>query len=146
MDVAEDLEQAAVLQRPAQQPRVLQIVIRDGLVSLKAEMHEVEVLCDDRVGGAREVQRERVLDRAEVVQLEDQVLGQVLLRPPDDPSDTDVRESKLVSGRVDRHDAGDLEVPQVLRRRERRDERARRAVDVDRHRVARALLVLVEQV
>ena len=62
------------------------------------------------------------------MQLEDEVLGQVLLVAPDDPAwkkiravtanmggqrtDADVGQAKLVSGGVDTDDAGDLEVPE----------------------------------
>jgi hypothetical protein len=107
--------------------------------------HEVEVLRNDRRGRAREVERERVLDRAEIVQLEDEVLREVGLVAPDNPADATVRKSELVTGRVDRHDARELEVPQELRVRERRDEAARRAVDVDRDGVTSTGLELVQE-
>jgi hypothetical protein len=79
------------------------------------------------------------------VQLEDEVLGQVRLVAPDDPADAAVREPELVAGGVDGHDARELEVPLELGVRERRDEPARRAVDVDRDAVAGARLVFVEE-
>ena len=50
-------------------------------VSLPAEAQEVVVLPDDLVAGPGEVQRERRHVAAEVVDVEDELLGQVLLRP-----------------------------------------------------------------
>ena len=66
VDVAEHGEQARLLQRAAEQPRVLQVIQRDRPVPLVAQMQEVEVLRDDGVRRAREVERERVFDGAEV--------------------------------------------------------------------------------
>lgn len=62
VNVAEDLEQAAPLERAAEQAGILEVIKRDGAVSFEAEVEEVEVLRDDRVRRAREVERERVLD------------------------------------------------------------------------------------
>lgn len=146
MDVAQDGEEAALLQRTAQKPGVLKVRERDIAVALEPKVHEVEVLRDDRVRGARKVERERVLDRAEVVQLEDEVLREELLRAPDDPADTDVRETELVPGGVDRDHARDAEVPLKFGVGEGRDEAAGCAVDVNGHGVAGARLVLVEEV
>lgn len=80
------------------------------------------------------------------MQLEDEVLWQELLAPPDDPADTDVREAELVPGGVDRDDTGDAEVPLELGRREGCDKRTRGTVDVNGDGVASAGLVLVKEV
>lgn len=84
-----------------------------------------------------------VLGRAQVVELEDELLRQELLVPPDDPADTDVRHSvcgteplgqpekcmevemrarTLVTRGVDRVNSRDLEVPLEVRVGEGRDE------------------------
>lgn len=97
VNVAQDHEQAALLEGTAQQTGILQILEGDVPVTLEPEVHEVEVLRDDRVRWTREVERERVLDRPEVVQLEDEVLRKVSLVPPDDPADTDVGKTEFVA-------------------------------------------------
>lgn len=45
------------------------------------------------------------------MQLEDQVLRQVGFVAPDNPADSSIYETILVSGGIDRLDAGQLEVP-----------------------------------
>lgn len=60
-------------------------------------MQEVEILSDDGMCGPGEVQREGVLNGAEVVQLEDEVLREVFWGTPDDPADSDVRKTKLMA-------------------------------------------------
>lgn len=111
MHIAQHIIIPALLQRTAQQPRILQIRERNATEALKAQMHEVEVLRDDGRSWAREVEREAVFDGAEVVELEDEVLGQVRLVAPDDPADTDVGEAELVAGGVDGDDTREAEVP-----------------------------------
>lgn len=145
VDVTEDLEEAALLERAREQAGVLHVVERDGAVALEAEVQEVEVLRDDRVRWTREVERERVLDRAEVVQLEDEVLREVLLGAPDDPANTDVGKTELVTGGVDRDNTGDTEVPLELGGGEGSDEASRSTVDVDGDGVTGAGLVLIEE-
>lgn len=80
-------------------------------VALEPEMQEVEVLRDDRVRRTREIERERVLDGAEVVQLKDEVFGEVFLRAPDDPSHTDIGKTEFVAGGVDGYNTGNFEIP-----------------------------------
>jgi hypothetical protein len=80
------------------------------------------------------------------VKLEDEVLGQMRFVAPDNPSDAAVRKSELVTGGVDGHHTRELEIPEQLRVREGSDEAARSAVNVDRYTVARARLVLVQEV
>lgn len=74
-------------------------------------MQEVEVLSNNRSGWSREVERERVLDRAEVVKFKDEILGQVGFVAKDDPTNSDISEPKFMTTRVDRDDAGDFEIP-----------------------------------
>jgi hypothetical protein len=59
-------------------------------------MDKVEILCDDRGGGTREVEREAVFDGAEVMEFEDEVLREVGFVAPDDPADADVGEAVFV--------------------------------------------------
>ena len=146
MDVAQHLEETAVLQCTTEQTRVLEVILGNRAVALESQVHEIEILRDDWMRRAGEVERERILDGAEVVQLEDEVLREELGGTPDDPTDTDVRKTELVTGGIDRHNARDLEVPEVVRGREWRDETSRRAINVDWDGVSRTGLVLVEQV
>ena len=101
MDIAQYLEQATVFQSATEQPGVLEIVLCNRAVPFEAQMHEVEVLCDDRVRRTREVERERVLDGSKVVKLEDEILRKQLLGAPDDPTNTDVGETEFVAGCID---------------------------------------------
>lgn len=144
VDVTEYCKVTALLQGPTEQPCVLQVIKSDAPEALEAEMYEVEVLCDDGMRRTREVQRERVLHGAQVVQFEDEVLGQQRLVAPDNPANTDVRQTELVSGRVDRDDTWDLEIPKVLGSSEGSNETPRSSVDVDGDGVTGAGLILVE--
>ena len=82
--------------------RHLARVALDSPVAVEAEAEEVVVLRDDLGAGPREVQREGRHVVAEVVDPEDQVLGQRLRVAPDDPADARVDEPVLVARRVDR--------------------------------------------
>ena len=144
MNITQNHEQPALLEGPAEQTRILEILKRHVAEPLKAKVHEVEVLRNDGMRRAREVERERVFDGAEVMQLKDEVLGKVLLRAPDDPADPDVRQAELVARSVDGDDAWDAEVPLELRSREGSDEATGRAINVDRDGMTCLLLVLVE--
>ena len=114
-------------------------------VAVEAEAEEVVVLRDDLGAGPREVEREGRHVVAEVVDPEDQVGGQRVGVAPDDPADARVDEPVLVAGGVDRGDARQAEVPDEVGVDERRDERARGAVDVDGDVEARLRLELVER-
>ena len=105
----------------------------DLLEPVEAEPEEVVVLGDDLGARPREVEGERRHVVPEVVDPEDQVLGQRRGIAPDDPADTGVDEPVLVPRRVDRGDARQAEVPHQLRVEERGDERPGRAVDVHGH-------------
>ena len=78
-----------------------------------------------------EVEREGGLVGAEVVDVEDEVLGQVLLAAPDAPADAGVDEAVLVAADVDALHPRQPEVPLQLRVQERRDEPAAGGVHVD---------------
>jgi hypothetical protein len=73
-------------------------VAHDGLVALFAEADELVVLADDLGGALGEVERKGGLLGAEIVDVEDEVLGEVFVRAPDDPADAGVDEAVL-SGR-----------------------------------------------
>ena len=146
VDIAKDFEEPAVFQRPTKKTGVLEVVQSNRPVALESEMQEVEVLGDDRVCRAREIERERIFDGAEVVQLEDEVAGKEVLGTPDDPADTDICQSEFVTGGIDRDYARDLEIPLVLRGGEGSDEPSRRGVDVDRDGYTGLGFVFVEKV
>ena len=111
----------------------------------EAEPEEVVVLGDHLRAWPREVEREGRHVVAEVVDPEDQVFREGGGVAPDDPAYARVDESVLVARRVDRSHAGQPEVPLQVGVDERRDERARGAVDVNRNVEARALLEVVER-
>src|SRR5207342_3205495 len=70
---------------------------------------------------------------AQVVLVEDEVLGQIGLFPEDQPADAGVDEPELVAGDVDRADLLEPEVPFRFRVEEGPDEAAARPVDVEWH-------------
>jgi hypothetical protein len=61
----------------------------------------VEHLTQDRVGRSTEVHVERIVRLAEVMKLEDELLGEELLASPDDPSHADSAHSVFVSRGID---------------------------------------------
>jgi len=111
MDTADAGEPPRSLQSLTEHPCVGQTVLHDLAVSVEAQMDQVVVLPDHLGAGPREVKRVRFLGAAEVMKLEDQVLGQVRAVAPDDPSDAGVDQAVLVSRGVDGFHARQLEVP-----------------------------------
>lgn len=101
VDVAHALVPSGGFQAFGQEAGVGEAVLHDGAVAVEAEVDEEEVLGDDLGAGAGEVEGVGFLGAAEVVELEDEVLGQVGLVPPDDPSYSSVDQSELVSRCVD---------------------------------------------
>lgn len=89
------------------------------------------VLSDDLRSSAREVEGKRCLIGTEVVDVEDEFLGQVLGVAPYNPTDTRVYESVLVSGDVDGRDFGKTEVPEQTGVNEGGNETTRCSIDVD---------------
>jgi hypothetical protein len=57
---------------------------------------EHEVLSEYRSSRATEVERERIFDRAEIMEFENEILREEILRTPDDPTDANLRETKLI--------------------------------------------------
>lgn len=106
-------------------------VKHDGAVSVLAEADELVVLADNLGGALREVEGEGGLVGAEVVDVEDEFLGEELGVTPDDPADARVDESVLVARDVDADDVGKAEIPFQFGDDEGRDETAGRGVDVD---------------
>lgn len=97
------------------------------------------------------------------MKLKDEVFWKVFLRPPYNPADTDIGETKLVTRGVDGDDAGNPEVPEKLCVSKWRNECTRRSIDcvatsvkgnydtagnrtMDRDRVTTLSLVFVEEV
>ncbi len=95
--------------------------------------------------GPREAEREGRHVVAQVVDPEDEVLGQGVGVAPDGPADARVHQTVLVPRRVDGLHARQPEVPQEVGVDERRDEGARGAVHVHRHVDAGPLLVGVQR-
>lgn len=62
MYVANNSVPAALLQSTTQKPCILEVILSYRAISLKSEVHEVEVLSNNRRGRTGEVQRERVFD------------------------------------------------------------------------------------
>jgi hypothetical protein len=118
---------------PARRVATARCVALHPAEAVEAEAQEVVVLSHDLRAGPREVERERGHVVAEVVDPEDQFLGQRLRVAPDDPADPRVDEPVLVAGRVDRAHPRETEVPDEVRVDERCNEGARGAVDVDGH-------------
>ena len=134
MDVADADVPPTRLQRLAQQPRVRQAILHDVPIPREAEMNEIEVLRNDLRAWPRKVQCVRLLRAAEIVQLEDQVLGQLRLVAPDDEAHPRESKAELVAGGIDALDARELEIPlgpAGLGMGKGRDEASRRGVDVD---------------
>lgn len=107
-------------------------VEHDGAVSVFAEADELVVLADDLGGALGEVEGEGSLVGTEVVDVEDEFLGEELGVTPDDPADAGVDEAVLVPGDVDADDVGETEVPLEFGDDEGRDETTGSGVDVDR--------------
>lgn len=106
-------------------------VEHDRAVSVLAEADELVVLADDLGGALGEVEGEGCLVRAEVVDVEDEFLGEELGVTPDNPADTGVYETVLVARDVDADDVGEAEIPLEFGNDEGGDEAAGGSVDVD---------------
>ena len=113
-------------------PRVVLHLLHDVGVTLAAQADEVVVLRQHHRGARGEVQRERGVGLAEIVLVEDQVLGEVGLLPEDQPADARIDQPVLVSRDIDRTHLLEPEVPLRLGIEERPHETAAGAVDVHR--------------
>lgn len=77
-------------------------------------MDEVVVLRDDLRTGPREIEGVGFFGAAEIVQLEDEVPGEVGFVAPDYPANAGVDKPEFVAGCVDGFDARELEIPIVV--------------------------------
>ena len=84
--VIDHLERPELRQLGTEPLRGIRTGLLDGRVAFAAQAQEVVVLRDDLATGAGEVQREGRHVAAEIVDVEDQLFGQVFLRGPDRPS------------------------------------------------------------
>jgi len=111
MDVTQDLIISTILQSSAQCAGVLQVLEGDSPISGKPKVEEHEVLSDD--GGSRttEVERERKFNGTEIMDFENEIFWEEMLGTPDDPTDTNLGQTKFMSGRIDGHNSGNLEIP-----------------------------------
>jgi len=62
VDVGKDMVVSTALESATEKTSILEIVESNVAVSFETQVDKVEVLCDDRGGGAGEVEREGVLD------------------------------------------------------------------------------------
>ena len=85
----------------AQQPGVSETILHDASKAFEAEVDQVVVLGDDLSAGTGEVERVGFFGAAEVVELEDEVFGEIGLVAPNDPADAGIDEAEFVAGGVD---------------------------------------------
>ena len=107
-------------------------VEHDRAISALAETDHLVVLSDDLGSALGEIQGEGCLVCAEIIDVEDEFLGQVLGGAPDYPSDTRVDQSVLMARDVDRDDFLKAEIPFKIGHHERSNEASTGGVDVDR--------------
>ena len=96
MDIAQDFVVSAVLKGSAQCATVLQILEGDRPVPREPKVEEHEVLSDYRSSRAAEVQGERIFDRTEIMEFENEILGEETLRTPDYPADANLDKAVLI--------------------------------------------------
>lgn len=96
MDIAQNFVVSTFFKGPAQRASVLQILEGNSPISSEPKVKEQEVLGDDRSSRTAEVERERIFNRTEVVEFENEILGKITLLSPDDPTDANRRKTKLV--------------------------------------------------
>ena len=96
MDIAQDFVVSTILEGSAQRTSVLQILEGDRPVPSKPKVDEHEILGEYRSGGTTEVERERILDRTEIMELKDEILREEMFRTPDDPTDANLRKAELI--------------------------------------------------
>lgn len=97
VDVADAGVPACGLQAAGEDAGVGEAVLCNLAVAREAEVDQVVVLDDDLRAGAGEVEREGLLGAAEVVEFEDEVLGEEGLVAPDDPADAGGDEAVFVA-------------------------------------------------
>lgn len=97
MNVAQNSEVSRFLQSAAEEPGILHICQANGPIPLEAQMEEVEVLRNNRRCWPGKVQRERIFHRTKVVKLENEIFGEMGLVPPNNPTDTNVAQTKFMA-------------------------------------------------
>jgi hypothetical protein len=97
VNIAEYCIISSFFQSPTKNPGIFHACKTNLAITFMSKIDEIEVLSDDRGCRSREIQRKRVLYRAEVVKLEYQLLGKVFFISPDNPSDADIAQAKLVA-------------------------------------------------
>jgi hypothetical protein len=88
-------------------------------------------LTDDLTGAAGEVEGERRLVGTKVVDVEDELLGEVFGVTPDDPTYTWIDKTIFVAGNIDGDDLWQAEIPEEIWVDKGSDETAGCGVDVD---------------
>lgn len=78
-----------------------------------------------------EIEGEGWLIRSKIVDMEDELIRQIFLAPPDDPPDSGVDEAVLVSTDIDALHQRQPEIPFQVRVQERRNESAARRIYMD---------------
>lgn len=96
MDVAQDLVVSTVLEGAAQSTSIFQILKSDCPVPRKPKVEEHEVLGNYRGSGTTEVERERIFNRSEIMEFENEILREEFLRTPDDPTYADRGATELI--------------------------------------------------
>lgn len=148
MDIAQDFVVSAVLKGPAQCAGILEVLEADCPVSSESEVEEQEVLSDDWSCRATEVEGERVFDRAEIMEFENEILWEETLRTPDNPTDANLSKAELVCntilsihlaqlndrkptpGGINGDNPGNLEIPYELGSYKRGNKTTRGRVDM----------------
>src|SRR5215216_3186537 len=128
---ADDLKLAERLDVLGQRLGVRLHDLHDPPVSRLAEADEVVVLRQHHRRAGREVEGEGVIGLAELVLLEDQILGEVGSLPEDQPADPRIDHPELVTRGVDRADLLEAEVPLGVRIEKGPDEGPARAIDME---------------
>lgn len=99
VDIWQHYKISTFLQGSTQRPSVLKIIKRNLAIALETQVQKIEVLGDYRGRATRKSQRESKFSRAEVVELEDKIFGQMCLVAPDDPSNSNVSHTKFMTTR-----------------------------------------------
>ena len=117
----------------------------DPAIALAPETQEIVILGDDLAAGTREIQGEGGHVAAQVIDPEDQVLGQLLGIAPDHPANAQGRQPELVAGGVDGFHARQPEIPEEIGIVEGGEKAAAGGVDMHGNVQARIGLQLVQR-
>ena len=96
MDIAQDFIVSTVLEGPAQRASIPQILEGDRPVPGEPKVDEHEVLSDYWSCGTTEIKGERIFNGTEVMKFENEILREELLRTPDNPTNANLGETKLI--------------------------------------------------